>query len=90
MTRDEPEALALEIGWRRGTRREKRKDGAAVEAGWPERLVAAGEGEAVAAPAPEDADDLHADMPDGARDRLVATLGELEAIKARLDGLLRH
>ncbi|MCR5880349.1 MerR family transcriptional regulator [Phenylobacterium sp. J367] len=57
------------------------------------RLVAAGEGEGVAPPAPEDAEApvlAHPDLDPVARARLVATLSELEAVKARLDGLLKH
>jgi len=55
------------------------------------RLVAAGEGEGVAAPHPDDAHEPHAgDLDAAARDRLVAMLAELEGAKARLDGLLKH
>ncbi|WP_374470447.1 MerR family transcriptional regulator [Phenylobacterium sp.] len=55
------------------------------------RLVSAGEGERVDAPAPQDAEAAQGahEVSDAARSRLAATLGELEAIKARLDGLLR-
>jgi DNA-binding transcriptional MerR regulator len=54
------------------------------------RLLAAGEGASVEAPAPQDADaGAPHDLDPAARDRLASTLAELEAIKARLDGLLR-
>ena len=62
------------------------------------RLVAAGQTEgALAAPPPQHAvadSPAHAPSPPGLsaerRERLLAALGELEAIRARLDGLLRR
>ncbi|HEY8574661.1 MerR family transcriptional regulator [Phenylobacterium sp.] len=55
------------------------------------RLVAAGEGEGVPPPAAADLPDLAgAELTAGARHLLVKTLGDLEAAKGRLDGLLKQ
>ncbi len=56
------------------------------------RLIAAGAGERGAPPPPlpsHDADDA-GPLEGGARDRLAQTLSDLEAVKARLDALLRR
>jgi DNA-binding transcriptional MerR regulator len=52
-------------------------------------LVAAGQGEA-APPEPGLTELLGGDLDDAARERLVATLGDLEGAKARLDALLKR
>jgi DNA-binding transcriptional MerR regulator len=54
------------------------------------RLIAAGEGEGVPPPGPELPDMAAAELSPGARHQLAKTLSDLEAAKARLDGLLKH
>jgi DNA-binding transcriptional MerR regulator len=54
------------------------------------RLVAAGEGEGVAAPDPELPGLETAELSASARHLLAKTLADLEAAKARLDGLLKR
>lgn len=54
------------------------------------RLVSAGEGEGVAPPLEADAEAHGPDLDAAARSRLVGMLAELEGVKARLDGLLKH
>ncbi|HEY8617867.1 MerR family transcriptional regulator [Phenylobacterium sp.] len=53
------------------------------------RLMAAGEGEGVDTPLAEDAEAPVADLAPETRAGLLSTLDELEALKARLDGLLK-
>jgi len=53
------------------------------------RLVAAGQGETPPAEA-DFAELLGGDLDEAARDRLTTALGDLEAAKARLDGLLKR
>lgn len=53
------------------------------------RLIAAGDGEGVPPPEGELPDLAHAELSPGARLQLAKTLSDLEAAKARLDGLLK-
>jgi DNA-binding transcriptional MerR regulator len=53
------------------------------------RLVAAGSGEGVDPPQPHDAEAEGSALAPEARERLEATLDELETLKTRLDGLLK-
>jgi DNA-binding transcriptional MerR regulator len=53
-------------------------------------LVAAGEGEGVVPPAPEMPELAGAEINPGSRHLLSKTLGDLEAAKRRLDGLLKQ